>query len=96
MKLNQYGISFLKESLKKKYSYNFKFKGVPIIQYPQDICSLSEITWKVKPDLIIDIGIAHGGSLLLNAANLDLINQSQKVKKKRMVLGIDIFLKKKK
>lgn len=95
MKLNQYGISFLKESLKKKYSYNFKFKGVPIIQYPQDICSLSEITWKVKPDLIIDIGIAHGGSLLLNAANLDLINQSQKVKKKRMVLGIDIFLKKK-
>jgi cephalosporin hydroxylase len=95
MKLNKYGISFLKESLKKKYSYNFKFKGIPIIQYPQDISALSEITWKIKPDLIIDVGIAHGGSLLLNAANLDLINQSEKIKKKRMVLGIDIFLKKK-
>jgi cephalosporin hydroxylase len=95
MKLNKYGISFLKESLKKKYSYNFKFKGIPIIQYPQDISALSEITWKIKPDLIIDVGIAHGGSLLLNAANLDLINQSEKIKKKRLVLGIDIFLKKK-
>ena len=95
MKLNKYGISFLKESLKKKYSYNFKFKGVPIIQYPQDISALSEITWKIKPDLIIDVGIAHGGSLLLNAANLDLINQSEKIKRKRMVLGIDIYLKQK-
>jgi len=95
MKLKKYGISFLKESLKKKYSYNFKFKGIPIIQYPQDISALSEITWEIKPDLIIDVGIAHGGSLLLNAANLDLINQSEKIKKKRMVLGIDIFLKKK-
>ena len=58
MKLNKFGIKFLIESLKKKYSYNFKFKGVPIIQYPQDIFSLMEITWKIKPDLIIDVGIA--------------------------------------
>ncbi len=95
MKLQKNGISFLKESLKKKYSYNFKFKGIPIIQYPQDLLALSELTWKIKPDLIIDVGIAHGGSLLFNAANLNLINQSEKIKKKRIVVGIDIFLKKK-
>ena len=46
MKLNKYGIQFLKESLKKKYSYNFKFKGIPIIQYPQDIFSLMELPGK--------------------------------------------------
>lgn len=95
MKLNKFGIKFLIESLKKKYSYNFKFKGVPIIQYPQDIFSLMEITWKIKPDLIIDVGIAHGGSLLLNAANLHLLNQSEKKKVNRKVLGIDVFLKRK-
>ena len=95
MKLNRYGTKFLIESLKKKYSYNFKFKGVPIIQYPQDIFSLMEITWKIKPDLIIDVGIAHGGSLLLNAANLHLLNQSEKKKVNRKVLGIDVFLRRK-
>ncbi len=95
MKLNKFGIKFLIESLKKKYSYNFKFKGVPIIQYPQDIFSLMEITWKIKPDLIIDVGIAHGGSLLLNAANLHLLNQSERKKVNRKVLGIDVFLKRK-
>tara|TARA_Y100000816_G_C26101500_1_gene583940 strand:+ start:2229 stop:2918 length:690 start_codon:yes stop_codon:yes gene_type:complete len=95
MKLNKYGNKFLIESLKKKYSYNFKFKGVPIIQYPQDIFSLMEITWKIKPDLIIDVGIAHGGSLLFNAANLHLLNQSEKKKINRKVIGIDIRLKKK-
>ncbi len=95
MKLDNYGNKFLIESLKKKYSYNFKFKDVPIIQYPQDIFSLMEITWKIKPDLIIDVGIAHGGSLIFNAANLHLINQSKKKKINRKVLGIDINLKKK-
>ena len=95
MKLNKFGIKFLIESLKKKYSYNFKFKGVPIIQYPQDIFSLMEITWKIKPDLIIDVGIAHGGSLLLNAANLHLLNQSERKKVNRKVLGIDVLLKRK-
>ena len=95
MKLNKYGIQFLKESLKKKYSYNFNFKGIPIIQYPQDIFALMEIIWKTKPDLIIDVGIAHGGSLIFNAANLHLINQSERKKIERKVLGIDIYLKKK-
>lgn len=95
MKLNKYGIEFLKESLKKKYSYNFKFKGIPIIQYPQDIIVLMEIIWKIKPDLIIDVGIAHGGSLIFNAANLCLIDQSERKKIKRKVLGIEIYLKRK-
>ncbi len=54
-----------------------------------------EITWKIKPDLIIDVGIAHGGSLLLNAANLHLLNQSERKKVNRKVLGIDVFLKRK-
>jgi cephalosporin hydroxylase len=95
MKLNNLGKNFFKKTVRDRYSYRFTFKGVPIIQYPQDIVSLQEIIWKIKPELIIDVGIAHGGSLLFNASILNLINQSEKKKVKRKVLGIEIKLKKK-
>jgi len=95
MKLNNLGKKFFKKTVRDRYSYRFTFKGVPIIQYPQDIVSLQEIIWKIKPELIIDVGIAHGGSLLFNASILNLINQSEKKKVKRKVLGIEIKLKKK-
>ena len=55
---------FFIESAKDKYSYNFTYLSRPIIQYPQDIVAIQEIVWKVKPDLIIETGIAHGGSLV--------------------------------
>lgn len=67
-----------------KYSYNFTWMGRPIIQFPQDIIAIQEIIWKVKPDLIIETGIARGGSLVFYASMLELIGENGKV------VGIDI------
>ena len=61
---------FLKTSLLPQYSYNFSWMGRPIIQYPQDMVAMQELIWQVKPDLIIETGIAHGGSLIMNASLL--------------------------
>jgi len=70
-----------------EYSYHFKWLGIPIIQYPQDIIAIQEIISKVKPDLIIETGIAHGGSLILSASILELIGKGR-------VLGVDIDIRK--
>src|SRR5262245_13814643 len=60
-----------------KYSYNFTWLGRPIIQYPQDIVAMQEVIWQTKPDLIIETGIAHGGSLILSASMLALIDYTE-------------------
>jgi len=52
------------ESNRAKYSYNFTWMGRPIIQYPQDMIAMQELIWEIKPDLIIETGIAHGGSII--------------------------------
>ena len=78
--------SFVVESIKSGYSYNFKWMGRPIIQYPQDIIAMQEIIWSLKPDLIIETGIAHGGSLTLYASLLELIGHGE-------VIGIDIDIR---
>ncbi len=87
---------------KYKYSYHFECLGRPIIQFPQDIVSLQEIIWQVQPDLIIETGIAHGGSLILSASMLaqldlcDAINAGVSIdpnKSKRLVLGVDIDIR---
>lgn len=65
--------AFMEASLQPKYSYNFSWLGRPIIQYPQDMIAMQEIIWKVKPDLIIETGIAHGGSLIFSASMLELV-----------------------
>jgi cephalosporin hydroxylase len=72
---------------KYEYSYHFTWMGRPIIQFPQDIVALQEIIWRVKPDLIIETGIAHGGSLILSASILELIGGDGQV------LGIDIDIR---
>jgi cephalosporin hydroxylase len=77
----------------RHYSYHFEWLGRPIIQYPQDIVQFQEIVWRTKPDLIIETGIAHGGSLVLSASMLALID-STPPNRKRMVLGIDIDIRK--
>src|ERR1041384_475378 len=69
-----------------KYSYNFSWMGRPIIQYPQDMIAMQEIIWEVKPDLIIETGIAHGGSLIYYASLLELIGKGE-------VLGVDIDIR---
>jgi cephalosporin hydroxylase len=75
----------------KKYSYHFEWLGRPIIQYPQDIVAMQEIIWRVQPDLIIETGIAHGGSLILSASILELIAACNGAD--GTVLGIDIDIR---
>lgn len=83
--------NFLKASLAPQYSYNFSWLGRPIIQYPQDILAMQEIIWEVKPDLIIETGIAHGGSLIFSASMLELIATC--TGSEGEVLGIDIDIR---
>ena len=69
-----------------KYSYNFNWLNIPIIQLPDDILALQNIVWHVKPDVIIETGIAHGGSMIFYASILELIGRGK-------VLGIDIEIR---
>lgn len=73
---------FFNESAKHKYSYHFSWMGRPIIQLPQDMLAMQEIIWRVKPDLIVECGIAHGGSIIYYASLLELQGHGE-------VLGID-------
>jgi cephalosporin hydroxylase len=72
---------------KYKYCYNFTWLGRPIIKYPTDIAATQEIIWRVKPDLIIETGVAHGGSLMLSASMLELLGGNGRV------IGIDIDIR---
>lgn len=84
--LKNLALNFIKGSAELKYSYNFSWLGRPIIQLPQDIVAMQEIIWWVKPDLIIETGIAHGGSLIFYASLLELIGEGE-------VVGIDIDIR---
>jgi len=79
--------SWFKSSEKFQYSYHFSWMGRPIIQYPQDMIALQELIWKIQPDLIIETGIAHGGSLIFSASLLQLIDKGS-------VIGIDVDIRK--
>jgi cephalosporin hydroxylase len=100
--LKQHSYKWMLDGAKYNYVYNFSFFGLPIIQFPQDIVAMQEIIWKVKPDLIIETGIAHGGSLIMNASLLAMLDYCDAVesgelidpkKPKRRVLGIDIDIR---
>ena len=75
---------WLCETIRREYSYNFSWMGRPIIQYPQDIVAMQEIIWDVQPDLIIETGIAHGGSLVFYASMLEMLGGDGRV------IGVDI------
>ena len=83
---------WIKESVDAKYSYNFTWMGRPIIQYPQDILAMQELIWSIQPDLIIEAGIAHGGSLIFSASMLEL-NAACGGPSDAYVLGIDIDIR---
>lgn len=85
--INDLSESWFQESTKVRYSYNFTWLGRPIIQYPQDIIAMQELIWQVKPDLIIETGIAHGGSIIFYASMLELIGGDG------IVLGLDIDIR---
>lgn len=84
--LREAAAAFNVASNRDKYSYNFSWMGRPIIQYPQDMIAMQELIWAIKPDLIIETGIAHGGSLIYYASLLELIGKGE-------VLGIDIDIR---
>lgn len=85
-----------------KYTYNFTSLGRPIIQFPQDMVAIQELIWQLKPDLVIETGIAHGGSLVLSASMLALLDYAEAVTAgtvldpratRRRVLGLDIDIR---
>jgi cephalosporin hydroxylase len=91
-----------RETNRNGYTYNFGWLGRPIIQYPQDIVAMQELVWQVKPDLIIETGIAHGGSLAFSASMLAILDMCDAIESgesfnptqsKRKVLGIDIDIR---
>lgn len=100
--LQQASLDFLRSSAKAKYSYNFHWMDRPIIQYPQDIVAMQELIYEVKPDLIVETGIAHGGSLVFSASVLAMLDMVEAIEagesfdpmvSKRKVLGIDIDIR---
>lgn len=93
---------FMRVSTQPKYSYNFTWMGRPIIQYPQDMVAMQELIWSIKPDLIIETGIAHGGSLVFSASMLAQLDMCDAIESgislnpkesRRKVLGIDIDIR---
>lgn len=78
---------WIREISPYKYHYHFTWLGRPIIQMPQDVLAIQEVVWRVQPDLIIETGVAHGGSLILSASLLELLGGD------RRVLGIDVEIR---
>lgn len=94
--------AWLAASMARKYVYDFTWLGRPIIQYPQDVVAMQELIWEVRPDLIIETGIAHGGSAVFSASMLALLEFAHSVrqerafdarKPRRKVIGIDIDIR---
>jgi len=94
--------AFLDASVDAKYSYNFSWLGRPIIQYPQDVLAVQEVIWRCRPDLIIETGVAHGGSLIFSASMLTLLDVCDALERgtsfdprasSRRVIGIDIDIR---
>jgi len=101
-KLCETAAAFMLAATAPQYCYNFSWQGRPIIQYPQDIVALQELIWQIKPDLIIEAGIAHGGSLIFSASMLALLDMADAIEagvnlnpkeSRRKVLGIDIDIR---
>jgi len=85
--LRDMSLRWMLASAKHKYTYNFSWMGRPIIQFPQDILAMQEIIWRTKPDLIVETGIAHGGSIVFYASMLELLGGH------RSVIGVDIDIR---
>ncbi len=93
---------WLRRAFEQKYMYNFSWMGRPIIQTPIDMVAMQELIWQVKPDLIIETGIAHGGSLIMSASMLAQLDMCDAIEaglsfnpkeSHRKVLGIDIDIR---
>lgn len=100
--LQEKSLAWVRESMQCMYVYNFDWLGRPIIQYPHDMLGMQELIWQIKPDLIIETGIAHGGSLIFSASMLALVDMCDAISagkpmdpkvSQRKVLGIDIDIR---
>lgn len=94
--------NWIRHSNQHGYTYNYSWMGRPIIQYPQDMVAMQELIWQVKPDLIIETGIAHGGSLIFSASMLAMLDLNEAIENgttldphnsRRLVLGVDIDIR---
>src|SRR5205807_1731810 len=79
--------AWLAEVTRRRYTYNFTWLGRPVIQLPQDLLAVQELIWQVRPDLIVETGIAHGGSLVHSASLLELLGGD------RLVVGVDVDIR---
>lgn len=79
--------AWLSELTRRRYVYNFTWLGRPVIQLPQDLLAVQEIIWRVKPDLIVETGVAHGGSLIHSASVLEMLGGD------RLVVGVDVDIR---
>ena len=86
-RLHAAGLDFLARSVPSEYSYHFRWLGLPIIQYPQDVVAMQELIWQIKPDAIVETGIARGGSLIFYASMLHLLDMGG------IVVGVDIDIR---
>lgn len=100
--LKTQSFEWIKDSAADNYTYNFSWLGRPIIQVPQDIVAMQELIWEIKPDLIIETGIAHGGSIIFSASMLAQLDMCEAIvcgeiidpnKSKRKVLAVDIDIR---
>jgi cephalosporin hydroxylase len=79
---------WMREASRNRQEFKFSsWLGRPIIQVPQDIIAMQELIWQIKPDLIVETGIAHGGSLIFYASILELIGSDS------CILGIDVDIR---
>jgi cephalosporin hydroxylase len=78
---------FTRASWQRKLSYEVTWLGIPIIQLPEDILMVQELVWRVRPDVIVETGVAHGGALVLYASLLELLGRGR-------VIGVDIEIRK--
>lgn len=93
---------WLREAIRHNYAQNFTWLGRPVIQVPQDQYAIQELIWSCRPDLIIETGIAHGGSLVLSASMLAMLDYCDAVEagavldpkaSRRKVVGVDIDIR---
>jgi cephalosporin hydroxylase len=80
------GMTFYRNTVGSRYTYNFEWLGRPYIQMPQDMIGIQEIIWEVKPDFIIETGIAHGGGLVFCASILEALGHGY-------VFGVDVDIR---
>jgi cephalosporin hydroxylase len=99
---NDLSQEWLRQSMERRYVYNFDWLGRPIIQYPQDMAAVQEIIWATRPDVVVETGIAHGGSLILSASILAMLDYGDAVShgrtldpkaSGRKVIGVDIDIR---